>query len=192
MKHLSILFTSILLLVTALFAHADGTDLQNDPTINPDANACFEGGSKAGICETDIEWIAGWFLIRLETEVYTYEDVPDFLYWMLPADYLDEDIDYSNKVAKSKQDSIYGRLNLGGCYARPEGDWSFDAGKKETNDNLTWHNGSDCNSPNGTGTIVSGSDRTEAEKKCEGLGEPGYAEEMDNYGASGNYLCNSG
>ena len=54
--------------------------LPNDPGINPDANACFAGGSLAGICDRidvdrdgdidqdDIDWMfrCGWFLIRVE------------------------------------------------------------------------------------------------------------------------------
>lgn len=51
--------------------------LPNDPAVNPDANACFAGGSMEGTCVTDSEWIAGWIKIRNEAGLIADEDVAD-------------------------------------------------------------------------------------------------------------------
>lgn len=62
----------------------------NDPTTNPDANACYEGGSFDGKCDTtdvngddkiddfDRDWMyaAGWYQIRWECSMIAREDIP--------------------------------------------------------------------------------------------------------------------
>lgn len=56
---------------SVLVASAQGVDDKgqpNDPAVNERANACFEGGSLEGRCETDAEWTCGWYLIRWEAD----------------------------------------------------------------------------------------------------------------------------
>ncbi len=62
----------------------------NDPTINERANACFEGGSLEGQCNTvdidrngtvddwEIEWhyVCGWYLIRFEQGLIAGTNLP--------------------------------------------------------------------------------------------------------------------
>lgn len=64
---------------------------ENDPTTNADANACFEGGSLAGRCDSsdvngdglitdfDRDWMytSGWYLIRWECSLITREEIPE-------------------------------------------------------------------------------------------------------------------
>lgn len=38
----------------------------NDPATNPRANACYAGGSLAGRCNVEWEWVCGWGIIRVE------------------------------------------------------------------------------------------------------------------------------
>lgn len=59
----------VLLLGISIVGAADGVDDQgnpNDPAVNDNANACFEGGSLEDKCVTEWEWECGWHLIRLE------------------------------------------------------------------------------------------------------------------------------
>jgi hypothetical protein len=62
----------------------------NDPTVNNDANACFEGGTLYDSCNTtDVDddgnvdqtdkdwlWTCGWYLIRVESGIFS-DDVLD-------------------------------------------------------------------------------------------------------------------
>jgi hypothetical protein len=57
---------------------------ENDPRTNPDANACFIGGSMVGKCDSDLLWNAGWYLIRFEQGLITRGQVPDQYKWVLP------------------------------------------------------------------------------------------------------------
>lgn len=51
-------------------------NLANDPELNPNANACLEGGSMAGKCNSDWEWTCGWHLIRLENGLISQDEFP--------------------------------------------------------------------------------------------------------------------
>lgn len=82
----------IILLVLALFALfvsmmvvlAVPHETPNDPRVNPDANACYTGGSMAGKCKLDDQlWIAGWYKIRLEYGLISGDQVPDAYKWLL-------------------------------------------------------------------------------------------------------------
>jgi hypothetical protein len=55
-----------------------------DPKTNPDANACFEGGTLEGKCDSQILWEAGWYLIRFEKELISREDFLPYYAWILP------------------------------------------------------------------------------------------------------------
>ena len=64
MKRIVLLaITSLILLLTLVAAlAAPHSETPNDPRVNPDANACYRGGSMAGKCKLDDElWIAGWY-----------------------------------------------------------------------------------------------------------------------------------
>lgn len=69
MKKIIIVF--VVILFSSLQISAQDTDDQgntNDPAINDRANACFEGGSMEGKCDTEWEWVCGWHLIRLDSQ----------------------------------------------------------------------------------------------------------------------------
>ena len=78
---------SLVLLVTLVvtMAATPPQETPNDPRVNPDANACYAGGSWAGKCKLDDElWIAGWYEIRLERRLISGDQVPDQYKWILP------------------------------------------------------------------------------------------------------------
>ena len=78
-----------LMAVLAISAIAAFAQTTNDPNVDDDANACFEGGSLAGSCDNmdvdgdgDIDqhdknwmWKCGYYLIRVENGIYS----PDIL-----------------------------------------------------------------------------------------------------------------
>jgi hypothetical protein len=47
-------------------ANFDDFGNANNPFTNQRANACYLGGSLAGICDTQWEWECGWGIIRVE------------------------------------------------------------------------------------------------------------------------------
>lgn len=83
---------SLFLIVVLLLAIVSTSFAQtiNDPNVNDDANACFEGGSLDGFCnitdadsngivdEIDIEWMwtCGWYLIRADYAMINRADIP--------------------------------------------------------------------------------------------------------------------
>lgn len=83
----------ISLTIFAGITAAQDEPLPNDPWVNPDANACFTGGSWEGKCGDDLEmWQAGWYLIRWEKGIISEDDIPDQYKWVLPpVDNDDED-----------------------------------------------------------------------------------------------------
>lgn len=76
------------LLLPALFIRAavgvDDRGNPNDPAVNPRANACYTGGSLEGKCHTEVEWVAGWYLIRFESGILSRDEVPEDYQWVLP------------------------------------------------------------------------------------------------------------
>ncbi|QPC82788.1 hypothetical protein G4Y79_24405 [Phototrophicus methaneseepsis] len=79
-------FLSLFLIVSLVFAAIgfDDRGNPNDPRINERANACFEGGTMEGRCQTEIDWIAGWYLIRYNEGLIAREDFPSQYRWILP------------------------------------------------------------------------------------------------------------
>lgn len=76
---------TLLFMMMNNFALEDDTFI-NDPANNENANACFDGGSMAGHCggygiatqdEIDWAWRCGWYLIRYEAEIFSYDMMPD-------------------------------------------------------------------------------------------------------------------
>ena len=75
----------IILVITSMLIFAkDDRGNSNDPTSNERANACYDDGSMAGKCDTELEWQAGWYLIRFEHGLIERDDFPDWLVWVLP------------------------------------------------------------------------------------------------------------
>ena len=89
MKKLIITGLVLLLSAFANFAQTDDAGNPNDPDLNPNANACFEGGTMAGKCNQDIDgdglvedyeinwaWECGWYAIRYDAGIFAPEDIP--------------------------------------------------------------------------------------------------------------------
>lgn len=91
----AVLFILFVLLTISIPVFAGGMDDEgqpNDPRVNENANACYEGGSMGHYyCDEEEEWIGGWYLIRYENGMITRDQVPDFVSWILPP--LDDDDD---------------------------------------------------------------------------------------------------
>ena len=82
---LILLFLVLTLSTMAVYAFNSKTSDENDPLTNPDANACFIGGSMVGKCgDSDLFWNAGWYLVRFEQSIITRDQVPDQYKWILP------------------------------------------------------------------------------------------------------------
>lgn len=94
MKFRNLIIALLVLLSLALVVTASGIDDEgnaNDPNLNNRANACFEGGSLEGRCDTvdidengtvdewEIEWhyVCGWYLIRYENGLIGQDNLPD-------------------------------------------------------------------------------------------------------------------
>jgi hypothetical protein len=70
------IFLFALLLLSVSIVALGQEELPNDPLVNPDANACYEGGTLEGRCLAEIDWQAGWYLIRYEADMITYDQIP--------------------------------------------------------------------------------------------------------------------
>ena len=81
LKRLS-LFVLLMVFASALTS-AEETPNPLDPRTNPDANACYSGGSMDGRCENQNHWNAGWYLIRWEHDLMQAEDIPAQYQWVL-------------------------------------------------------------------------------------------------------------
>ncbi len=86
-RSILLLIASLALLISLVAAlAASDSDTPNDPRINPDANACYTGGSMEGKCKLDDElWKAGWYLIRFEYGLIGRDQIPDQYKWLLPS-----------------------------------------------------------------------------------------------------------
>lgn len=69
----------------AYAASVDDLGQPNDPRINERANACYEGAEWAGKCVIEIEWVAGWYYIRLKAGIIGLDDIPSHIAWILPS-----------------------------------------------------------------------------------------------------------
>ncbi|MGJ3237931.1 MAG: hypothetical protein ACFE0Q_04425 [Anaerolineae bacterium] len=85
MQRLSLLVLALLFGSITSFGLDDAGN-PNNPTTNDRANACFEDGSMAGRCETELDWQAGWYLIRYEYGLITREAFPQWAVWVLPVE----------------------------------------------------------------------------------------------------------
>jgi hypothetical protein len=85
MKRVVLAIVSLVLLASLVVAlAATHSETPNDPHLNPDANACYTGGSMAGKCKLDDQlWIAGWYAIRFEYGLISANQIPDQYKWLL-------------------------------------------------------------------------------------------------------------
>jgi hypothetical protein len=92
LKRLIVALSVLLLSSIAVFAEAgfDDQGNPNDPTVNERANACYEGASMENRCQTELDWQAGWYLIRFEFGLLSREEVPSWVAWVLPPEILAE------------------------------------------------------------------------------------------------------
>lgn len=65
----------------------------NDPNENERANACFDGGSIEGKCETSWEWECGWYLIQFDYNLIDREVFPTWCVTLLPPEIVQETAD---------------------------------------------------------------------------------------------------
>jgi len=72
---ISTLIAVLVVILLAAQAALAGDNGKKKP-LDPDANACFDGGTLAGKCDTEDMWHAGWYLIRVEQGDMAAEDVP--------------------------------------------------------------------------------------------------------------------
>ena len=66
------------LLIFSLVVSAESGFI-NDPNVEFDANACFEGGTLEGKCFKEIEWKCGWYRIRVEYHIWEFFEVPGWV-----------------------------------------------------------------------------------------------------------------
>lgn len=81
----------VMIALSSVFVMAQGLDdagNPNDPTVNASANECYEGGVMEGKCDTEIEWVAGWYLIKYRYNLI--DTVPGWVAWALPENYIAE------------------------------------------------------------------------------------------------------
>lgn len=80
-RHWLGLLALVLIATTVIISTAqEGTDEAHDldaAQLDADANACAEGGSMEGRCETEWDWIYGWYFIRYEAGIFTREELPE-------------------------------------------------------------------------------------------------------------------
>lgn len=80
----TLVMVCLLLLMSLLAAPAALADDSGEAVpLDPEANACFDGGTLAGKCDTEDMWVAGWLLARVEYGVLDPHDVPDEYAWIL-------------------------------------------------------------------------------------------------------------
>lgn len=85
MKKLLILVGLAALLIVFVSAIAAEDSLPNDPNVNVEANACYTGGALEGKCGDDLEmWTGGWYMIRYQYNMVSFDQVPVAYQWMLP------------------------------------------------------------------------------------------------------------
>jgi hypothetical protein len=90
-----VLFLVIILILSSLFVSA-----QDATEIDPEANACNEGGSMEGKCNIDFDengtvddyeilwaWTCGWYIARYDAGIFA--EVPSYCQSLLPSEPID-------------------------------------------------------------------------------------------------------
>lgn len=152
MKRLMILLTVLLLGTLTAVAQVDDQGNPNDPTVNDNANACFEGGAMEDKCDTDWEWDCGWYLIRFNYGITPREEFPVRCAILLPPEIMHEFMGDITGVLK---------FLPAGCYTSSASDGSLEW-PGGTDGTATFHGNTTCSSPNGVATYVMASPSDEA------------------------------
>lgn len=144
----------MLLFVVSAIAIAAGVDDQgnpNDPAVNERANACYEGGSMEGKCDTDWEWVCGWHLIRAEADE-TYV-MPEWCESLLP------------------KPPASGEANVGGGNPCVFTNFLYFkiTGPLNTSPNGAFYSDAGCTSGGGEGTLVQAADLSSANAICDSI-----------------------
>lgn len=91
------LWIVLFILMFSVFAvSAEGVDDQgnpNDPETNDRANACYEGGSMEGKCDTDWEWECGWHLIQFEYGLTERDEFPAWCISIIPPEIVPDELE---------------------------------------------------------------------------------------------------
>ncbi|MEO1286227.1 MAG: hypothetical protein AAFV93_00560 [Chloroflexota bacterium] len=82
LKKLSLII--MLFALSVVLIQAQDSDDANDPNNNEDANACYDGGTLEGKCDSEVMWQAGWYLIRFEYGIFDRDEIPAWVNWALP------------------------------------------------------------------------------------------------------------
>lgn len=94
--------TSLLVIMLTSTLAIRANDFDNDPNTNPDANACFPGGTMEDFgCDSLYYWIAGFIKIRLEHGIFTEKQVPPEYEWLIDEKEIVEESSSKNKSKKS-------------------------------------------------------------------------------------------
>lgn len=80
----------VLLLSSSIVFAVDDQGNENNPTTNERANACYEDGSMAGKCDSEWEWVCGWYLIQFEYNLSTREEFPNWCISIIPPEIIPE------------------------------------------------------------------------------------------------------
>ena len=132
----SILIILITVISSSFTLAQDDQGNVNDPNINDRANACYEDGSLAGKCSDPASWTAGWYLIRYEYGIFSRDEVPVWVLWVLPPEAVPEELEERYEPGPQQ--------GQGRCI--PDGDGSvYYTGTPNVNPNIQRHRGSDCN-----------------------------------------------
>jgi len=145
----------------------DDQDNPNNPDTNDRANACYEGGTLEGQCTSEALWQAGWYLIRVEFDIFNRSDVPTWVAWVLPPEVVPEEI------VPSPVDPIQ-------CYTDGSKSFVFDANQLSVDlgvGGMVVYNNTDCSSgvivtlttlitPIDVFMILPATDNTEAMTQC--------------------------
>ncbi len=175
-----LLLLSIVLIFSSLVLHAqdDVSGFVNDPAVNENANACYEGGSMEGKCNDDFDgdgvisdfevtwaWECGWYLIRYEAGTGF---MPERCLTVLP-------VRYAN------------------CFHNQYGSFAL-VDPVNTFDNTVFFNFSnyDCSGksfPGGTSIVVTGATGPEAFANCDAIGNVVFLVKLTDigYDTPGNY-----
>ena len=163
------LISILIILVFAVTAFAQDNG-QNDPSTDPTANACYDGGSMAGKCNEDMDgdgilsqyeidwaWECGWYAIRHETGIFTDNDIPP-------------------RCAEAVNVPVHYNDN---CYTNGEGSSIAYIGPENTRGNILFFSNQDCSGEsylNPNIFIVFAANETEAVELCELQGNVVYTE----------------
>jgi hypothetical protein len=98
-----LLLIPLLLMLSFISFALDDQGNPNDPTTNDRANACYEDGTMADKCDTEWEWICGWYMIRFDYGIFSREEIPASCTVLLPG------------LPEAQQDDIAYAYPTAGC-----------------------------------------------------------------------------